>query len=132
MTDKRNLEFQIAASETVNASQKNSDDELLRSFLAPARVDIADDGFTRRVMRRLPIRQNRLAKIWTAVCMLAFAVVFLLLHGWEMFQLAIVHILQNFSPEAFIHSISWTQIVYIVISFVILSAFGIYKVSEIE
>lgn len=132
MIDNRNSEFQVAARETIESPQVSRDDELLRKFLAPARTDIADDGFTHRVMRRLPVHQNRLAKIWTAICMLAFAIAFMLLHGWEVLQLAIVHVLQNFTPVAFIHSISWTEVAYIVVSLLILTVLGIYKVSEME
>lgn len=51
------------------------DDELLvRSFFEDNRTDIADNGFTERVMRRLPPLSVRLNRIWTAACAVIGAV----------------------------------------------------------
>ena len=58
-----------------------NDDKLIEQFLATGRRDIADNGFTRRVMRRLPDRSNRLAQIWTALCFTLAAVLFVALDG---------------------------------------------------
>ena len=44
-------------------------DKLLRDFFTENRQEIADRGFSRRVMHHLPDRSNRLARIWNAfVC----------------------------------------------------------------
>ena len=48
-------------------------DKLLRDFFTENRQEIADRGFSRRVMHHLPDRSNRLARIWNAFVM---AVVF--------------------------------------------------------
>ena len=43
-----------------------NDDKLIEQFLAPGRREIADDGFSRRVVQRLPDhRRERLAQVWT-------------------------------------------------------------------
>lgn len=42
-----------------------NDDRLIEQFLAPGRREVADNGFTRRVMNRLPRQSNRLAEVWT-------------------------------------------------------------------
>ena len=45
-------------------------DELLVSkFFDENKIDVADNGFSRRVTRRLPDRERRLNRIWTAVCL---------------------------------------------------------------
>lgn len=42
---------------------------LLRDFFAENKQEIADNGFSRRVMHHLPDRSNRLARIWSAFVM---------------------------------------------------------------
>ena len=46
-------------------------DKLLRDFFAENKQEIADNGFSRRVMHHLPGRSNRLARIWSAFVMLS-------------------------------------------------------------
>ncbi len=46
------------------------DELLLRKYFNENKADVPDDGFSRRVMRRLPDRARRLNRIWTAVCLL--------------------------------------------------------------
>ena len=43
-----------------------NDDKLLTSFFAEHRQEIADNGFSRRVLRHLPDRRRHLAQICTA------------------------------------------------------------------
>ena len=40
-------------------------DKLLKDFFAENKREIADNGFSRRVMHHLPDRSNRLARLWT-------------------------------------------------------------------
>ncbi len=40
----------------------------MASFFAEHRQDIADNGFSRRVLRHLPDNSQRLSQIWTACC----------------------------------------------------------------
>lgn len=57
-------------------------DELLVSkFFDENKIDVADNGFSRRVTRRLPDRERRLNRIWTAVC-LALGAVLAVLFDW--------------------------------------------------
>ena len=59
-------------------------DKLLEDFFAANRHDVADDGFTRRVMRRLPQRHNRLAQAWNTLCILLAAVLFVAAGGVQL------------------------------------------------
>lgn len=61
-----------------------NDDKLLESFFAEERQEVADNGFTRRVMRSLPRRSNRLARLWTAGGFALAAVLFVALDGLEL------------------------------------------------
>lgn len=47
-----------------------SDEFLVKGFFDDNKIDIADNGFSERVMRRLPSPAIRLSRIWTAVCTL--------------------------------------------------------------
>lgn len=61
-----------------------NNDKLLKSFFAGQRQEVADNGFTRRVMRSLPYRSNRLARLWTAGGFTLAAVLFVLLDGVQL------------------------------------------------
>lgn len=74
-----------------------NEDKLLESFFADNRQEVADNGFTRRVMRRLPDRGNRLARVWTTVCFTLAAVLFVALDGIE--------IVWNVLHETFVNTV---------------------------
>lgn len=58
-------------------------DKLLRNFFAENKQEIADNGFSRRVMRHLPDRSCRLARIWSAFVTAVATVLFVWLGGLE-------------------------------------------------
>ena len=66
-------------------------DKLLRDFFAENKQEIADNGFSRRVMHHLPDRNNRLARIWSAFVMTVAAALFVWLGGLEAAWGAIFH-----------------------------------------
>lgn len=57
--------------------------KILRNFFTENKQEIADNGFSRRVMRHLPDRSYRLARLWTAFVMAVAAVLFIWLGGLE-------------------------------------------------
>lgn len=60
------------------------DDKLIADFFANQRQEIADQGFTRRVMRRLPDRNQRLSQLWSS-CGFALALaLFVALDGVQL------------------------------------------------
>lgn len=62
-----------------------TDNELLEQFFEPARrMRVADNGFTERVMNRLPRHDVRwLSRLWTVFCIVVAVVLFVVLQGWE-------------------------------------------------
>ena len=42
-----------------------TDDKLIRAFFAEQKQEIPDNGFSRRVMNRLPCRTSLLIKVWS-------------------------------------------------------------------
>lgn len=60
-----------------------SDEEIVGKFFAGQTFELPDQGFTSRVMHRLPDSSLRLNRIWTAACAAALVAVFILTKGWE-------------------------------------------------
>lgn len=54
----------------------NNDDVLVKKFFSENCIDVPDDGFSRRVMRRLPDRTRRISRLWTAVCVVIGLLIF--------------------------------------------------------
>lgn len=84
MTDVKN---KISYDETV-------DEALLQRFFADsARMNIADEGFTDRLMRRLPeevdTRCYRLYRLWTAAMAAVCVAVFFFVNGFELLKLRV-------------------------------------------
>lgn len=50
---------------------EDKDELLVRKFFDENNVELPDNGFSNRVMRRLPDRTRRLNRIWTGICILA-------------------------------------------------------------
>ena len=48
-----------------------SDEALLEDFFSNCQQEIADNGFTEKVMKGLPVSASWLNKIWTIVCVAA-------------------------------------------------------------
>lgn len=71
----------METNENTRMEDARADDELLMRFFSEARCDLPDDGFTDRVMRRLPRRVRRMNQLWTTLCAAAAMVLFLLFDG---------------------------------------------------
>lgn len=61
-----------------------NDDKLLKQFFADNRQEIADNGFTRRVLHRLPDHSRRLSQTWTAFCFTLALVLFVAFDGLQL------------------------------------------------
>lgn len=64
--------------------EKDNDLLLQQFFSEAARQQLADDGFSHRVMKRLPSRTNWFVRIWTTVCVVVGAILFVVFRGWEL------------------------------------------------
>ena len=76
-------------------------------FNETAPQQIADNGFTERVMQHLPqhtslaARRTLLTRLWTAFCIVVFAVLFVAFHGWELLTIQFEVMLQTLSVQTF-------------------------------
>lgn len=147
MTDVKN---KISYDETV-------DEALLQRFFADsARMDIADDGFTDRLMRRLPeevdTRCYRLYRLWTAAMVAVCVAVFFFVNGFQLLKLRVcgavggflgdvVHAVQDrvgsislSASVSFPPSADWTTLFHtslmIAIALVVLGSLVLYDLNE--
>lgn len=147
MTDVKN---KISYDETV-------DEALLQRFFADsARMDIADDGFTDRLMRRLPeevdTRCYRLYRLWTAAMVAVCVAVFFFVNGFQLLKLRVcgavggflgdvVHAIQDrvgsislSASVSFPPSADWTTLLHvplmIAIALVVLGSLVLYDLNE--
>ena len=76
-----------------------TDNQLLKQFFSEARRQtVADNGFTERVVQRLPDRALRQSRCWTACCVALGLVLFVVFKGWQPVILSLdtmIHHLQN-------------------------------------
>ena len=77
-------------------------DSLLQQFFSEAvSQQIADNGFTERVMQRLPSRMNWFVRIWNTVCIVLFAVLFVVFRGWDLLAVQLEVMLRTMSTHSF-------------------------------
>ena len=71
-----------------------TDNELLEQLFRPMKeLELADDGFSERVMRQLPHRDlRRLSRLWSALCIAVAILLFILMRGWELLAYSVVMI----------------------------------------
>lgn len=59
------------------------DDKLIKQFFTEQKQEIADNGFSRRVIRHLPNRELRLSNLLVTLCGIAAVILFFALNGLE-------------------------------------------------
>jgi hypothetical protein len=82
-----------------------TDNELLEKLFKEARqMEVADNGFTQRVMQQLPqaeayhpLLRSRLAlsRLWTGFCITVAVVLFVLMRGWELIGYGLLMLMNN-------------------------------------
>ena len=72
-----------------------NNDKLLIDFFAENRLEIPDNGFTRRVMRHLPDRTRRISQVWVTFCFTLALVLFFVFDG---LQQVLVHFVKHSPP----------------------------------
>ena len=80
----------------------DDNDRLLQQFFSEAASQqIEDNGFTERVMQRLPSRMNWFVRIWNTVCIVLFAVLFVVFRGWDLLAVQLEVMLRTMSTQSF-------------------------------
>ena len=84
----------------------DNDERLLQQFFSEAaNRKIEDNGFTERVMQRLPVTQHswlsRFSTLWTIFCVTVFAVLFVVFRGWELLAVQLEVMLRTMATQPF-------------------------------
>ncbi|MDO4163078.1 MAG: DUF5056 domain-containing protein [Bacteroides sp.] len=74
---------------------QENDDKLIEQFLAAGKQEIADNGFSRRVVQRLPRRESLLSRLWTGFCFALALVLFFVFDGWQAIQNTVYSVFEN-------------------------------------
>lgn len=64
-------------------TENKQDDRLLQAFFAESKQEIADNGFTRRVMQHLPGRKQRIMYVWNVLIIAVSTTIFFCFDGVE-------------------------------------------------
>ena len=95
----------------------DKDNLLIEEFFKRAsQQQIEDNGFTERVMKRLPESQqekaHRLSLLWTLFCVVLSVVLFFVFGGWEALKAGIMVVLQTVftSLGVFLTTVPTTEI----------------------
>ena len=80
----------------------DDNEQLLRQFFSEAsQQQIADEGFSERVMRKLPSRINWFNRLWTAFCILVFVVLFIVFDGMSQLAVQLEVMIRTMSAQSF-------------------------------
>ena len=86
-------------------TEENNDLLLQQFFSEAAQQQIADDGFTERVMQALPQQRTFNIKLfnrlWTLFCVAVFVVLFVVFRGWELLAVHFMVMLRTVAAESF-------------------------------
>ena len=104
------------------------DEALLEQFFAAQRIEIEDNGFSQRVMRRLPSRTSRLNRLWTLLCVVLGLVFFFVVRGWQALADAVTIVLRTLPAQDVFQLTPLT----IVISLVLLAYMVVFHQIEAE
>lgn len=75
----------------------DNDEKLITKFFAENKQEFADNGFSGRVMRRLPApKAVRLNRIWTLFCVVAGTVLIVITGGLTNFRMLLHNLLGDF------------------------------------
>lgn len=94
----------------------DDDSRLIAAFFAENVADVPDDGFSGRVMHRLPRCKSNINRIWTWLCIIAGVVFLVLTKSWLVPYSILNGMLEDIDVVQLLH---FNYVPYIVAMFVI-------------
>ena len=85
------------------------DDILIKNFFSEHKQTIPDGGFTEKVMRQIPIRELRFARIWQSICIIATIMLFIIFKGWNIFSNIFINMFHGILDGQLAHT-SWVSL----------------------
>lgn len=78
-----------------------NDDILVRNFLQAGKQEVADHGFSRRVMKNLPDRRSRWGLFLQLACTTAALILFFLNNGLHILRMTLLSVIQGIDYHVF-------------------------------
>lgn len=104
------------------------DDKLLKQFFSEHKQEIADNGFSRRVIKHLPDRSLKISRIWTTCCCAVALILFFALNGLQ----AIVGVLRETFTSMIEYGATNLDIKSLLIAGVVLLFLGVRRIIATE
>lgn len=105
-----------------------NDDKIIRQFMHAHKHEIEDNGFSRRVIRRLPERGKRMPDVLTAVCTVLCCILFYVFNGFGFLLRAVTEIIASQS----LHLAANANLPALLIAAGVLAIVGIQKACSIR
>lgn len=105
-----------------------NDDNLIKSFLLANKEEIADNGFSRRVIRQLPERAKWLSDVLTAVCTVICCILFFVSNGFS----TLLQIINETITAQSYHLISNINFQSLVIITIVLTIIGVQRIESFK
>lgn len=106
----------------------NKDEQLISKFMHANKLEMPDNGFSRRVMRHLPVRAKVLSDILTGICIIVSCILFFVFDGVNLIYQSLIPAIQ----QSFTQLIENMNIQTWIALVAILTYFGIQKVISLS
>lgn len=107
-----------------------NDDQLISKFMQANKHEVADNGFSRRVMRRLPNKAKVLSDILTAVCVVLSAILIYVYDGFNILLASVQDILRNQSLNLEETNLNSSTLLLMLAVFASLAIYQVYTAKE--
>ena len=94
-----------------------NDEQLISSFMKANKQELADNGFSRRVMRKLPLSAKVWSDILTAVCVILICILLVVFDGFNVIFQSIREVIQNQSMEIMNSNLQTLLVAFATLSF---------------
>lgn len=101
----------------------NTDDQLINKFMQANKHEVTDNGFSRRVMRRLPMRAKVVSDVLTCIGIIVSCVLFIVFDGASLIYDAVAPVFQQ-SSARLIENLNFQTLIPLV---VVMTYLGIQK-----
>lgn len=105
-----------------------NEDKLIKSFMLANKLELEDNGFSRRVIRHLPQRAKWLSDMLSVVCAIICCALFYIFNGFEVLFQAISDIITS---QAY-YLVTDTNFQSLVIATVVLIIIGLQRVCSLK
>lgn len=106
----------------------DNDDKLIESFMLTHKHEIADNGFSRRVIRQLPQRAKWLSDMLSVACTIICCVLFYVYNGFEILFQTIYELI---TAQSY-HLITESNFQSLVIATIVLVVIGVQRVCSLK